>query len=618
MAGADLSDTQAGDIESFSEEELNDEAFENMMGGSFRMPESDSAAAAAAASAHQEEEDYDMDDELAHLSESEEALRQELDSFPVAADPAVTSRRLSSTIVSWTTDAMTKIIQWTSQKAKIDASKENTGNLHHRVAELTSLLEEIKREIDAAPPRAQDHDYKDEAVTGARQSETRVSSSGIDAFSDEEEAQNSVSRENTQAEDGCFEPMKDTFSLMFICNIKSLGFAYSVFFFALQVTILILICINALLDAPDGNPLKVPVGTSLDVIGAQVLALLVSLITQSDFMATFDLINVKFDDTVLSLFEGATHTKWIVSNLCRFIVGVFSIAISFIFIVQSTTVLELFFNFAAVQFVSELDNIAFQLAYKGYMVIGDLEQTTRKLIDHVQFRQRKMFSIPGTQRRIPVKWVRISIFTVHAVILYTFWSVVRNYVATGQYLDSTCLNTEVNFGDKVSNACTKDSCPFLYNDDTGPESTVVLPYGPFSGIYEVYRDRHGDLVWKERRPVYYRRNHIEFGEDHPGKFFYCTSAKAWVFTIDGVNVTKEKAYSDECNWLLRSPETEAYLLADAPTTEWSIWTNDESELADPHFELSCGECESEIDCSTIIYHILACNICLNSIVYYVI
>eukprot|EP00978_Attheya_sp_CCMP212_P041769 scaffold243918_cov59-Attheya_sp.AAC.3 len=44
----------------------------------------------------------------------------------------------------------------------------------------------------------------------------------------------------------------------------------------------------------------------------------------------------------------------------------------------STTVIELFFNFAAVQFVSELDNIAFQLACKGYMVMGDLELTNNK------------------------------------------------------------------------------------------------------------------------------------------------------------------------------------------------------------------------------------------------
>eukprot|EP00978_Attheya_sp_CCMP212_P010543 scaffold25571_cov61-Attheya_sp.AAC.2 len=430
----------------------------------------------------------------------------------------------------------------------------------------------------AVPPRAQDP--------------PPVSSSGIDAFSDEEEAQNFVSKENTQAEDEIFKQKQDTFSLMFICNIMSLGFAYSLFFFALQVAILILIGFNTLTNARDGNPLNVPVLIGFEVVYAQVLALLVSLITQSDVMATFDLINVKYDDTVMSLFEGATYTKWIISILCRFFVGVFSVAISFIFIVQSTTVLELFFSFAAVQFVSDLDSIAFQLASRGFMLIGDLEQTTRKLINQVKFRQRKEVAFLCTKIRIPVKLLRFLMFLVPWVILYGFWFGVRYNQVTGQYLQSYlqsgCLSFDVHFGDEVSNVCTKDSCPFLYNNDTDPESTVVLPYGPFSGIYEVYSDNRGSFEWEELRPIYYHQRN-----KNGGKFSYCKSEKAWVFTIGNVTT----AFSDECNWLLRSPETEVYSLGEAPTTGWSIWTKNTLAPADPHFEFSCGECKSDVDCS---------------------
>eukprot|EP00978_Attheya_sp_CCMP212_P034673 scaffold146473_cov57-Attheya_sp.AAC.1 len=576
---------------------VNDEAFENMVEGSFR-------------TAQQEEEDDDMDDELAHLAESEETLRQKLDS--VAAAPAVMSPRLSSTSLlgeeideggnegdhdSTEEDAEAITQHQQHGQGEPRSNDRPTGNRdilmsqfsEHQLAELKSLIiEEFKRETDASPPRAQDRDYKDKAVTGAHQSETPVFSSGIDAFSDEEEAQNCVSRENAQADkDEIFEPMKDTFSLMFICNIKSIGFAYSGFFFALQVSILVLIGFNTLTNAPDGNPLNVPVRIGFDVVLAQGLALFVSLIAQSDFMATFVLINVKYDNTVVSLFEEATRTKWIISNICRFFVGVFSIAISFIFIVQSITVIELFFNFAAVQFVSELDNIAFQLAYRGFVLIGDLEQTTRKLISQVQFRQTtKKLAFPCTKIRIPVKW---PFLIVHAVILYSAWFVFWSKQATGQYLQSYlksqgCQSFDVHFGTKVSNLCSKRSCPIGIH---------VLPYGPFSGIYELYRDNRGTFVFQAGRPVYYQRN-IEFGEeDHPGMFSYCKSEKAWVFTIN--NVTK--AERDECNWLLRSPETEAFLLADAPMTGWSIWTNDELVLADPHFELSCEECESDDDCN---------------------
>eukprot|EP00978_Attheya_sp_CCMP212_P022632 scaffold67778_cov35-Attheya_sp.AAC.1 len=88
--GAGIAEISTGDDEFFSEEEL--EAFENMVRGSFRMPNSASATTAA----HQEEEDDDIDDELEHLAEAEEVLRQELDSIHVVTDPALMSPRLSS------------------------------------------------------------------------------------------------------------------------------------------------------------------------------------------------------------------------------------------------------------------------------------------------------------------------------------------------------------------------------------------------------------------------------------------------------------------------------------------------------------------------------------------
>eukprot|EP00550_Attheya_septentrionalis_P006338 CAMPEP_0198280448 /NCGR_PEP_ID=MMETSP1449-20131203/520_1 /TAXON_ID=420275 /ORGANISM="Attheya septentrionalis, Strain CCMP2084" /LENGTH=288 /DNA_ID=CAMNT_0043975801 /DNA_START=313 /DNA_END=1176 /DNA_ORIENTATION=+ len=259
-----------------------------------------------------------------------------------ASKENIAARRQSETSVSTVIDTFSD-----KEETQIDASKENTDARQSGTTvstDIDAFSDEEEAQIDASRKNAR-----------ARQSEAPISAD-IVIFSDEE-AQNQlhVSR-YSRAEDVIFEPMKDTFSLMFVCNIKSFGFAYSVFFFALQVAILVLIAVNITKNAPDGNPLNVPVGTSLDVVWAQVLALFVSLITQSDFMATFDLINTKYDDTaVLSLFEGATHTKWIVSNICRFVVGVLSIFISFILIVQSTTVIELFFNFAAVQFVSELD-----------------------------------------------------------------------------------------------------------------------------------------------------------------------------------------------------------------------------------------------------------------------
>ena len=51
--------------------------------------------------------------------------------------------------------------------------------------------------------------------------------------------------------------------------------------------------------------------------------------------------------------------KWELSNSLRIIEGALIIMVSFIFIVQSATAIDLWLNFAAVQFVGTLDDTAF-------------------------------------------------------------------------------------------------------------------------------------------------------------------------------------------------------------------------------------------------------------------
>ena len=48
--------------------------------------------------------------------------------------------------------------------------------------------------------------------------------------------------------------------------------------------------------------------------------------------------------------------KWELSNL------IFAVAVSFFFIVQSTTIIDMFLNFARVAFVSKLDDTHFKVA----------------------------------------------------------------------------------------------------------------------------------------------------------------------------------------------------------------------------------------------------------------
>ena len=122
-----------------------------------------------------------------------------------------------------------------------------------------------------------------------------------------------------------------------------------------------------------------------------------------------------------------------------------------------------------------------------------------------------------------------------------------------------------------------------------------LFYSYFSGQYVL---KPGAI--ENERPVYYER-----GRDPdidptrpPGKFSYCASEEAWVFSID--TITKGSGVSeDECNWLLKSPKTSSFDLSAVGSSGWTIWTGVVTPPPVSFFLVSCDECSSEADCN---YH----------------
>ena len=159
---------------------------------------------------------------------------------------------------------------------------------------------------------------------------------------------------------------EDIYTFFFVSPFLSWGFLYATFFFALQLTILILIFIGLLRDGKRGNPLSIPLHIDNEVLVAQVLALIVTVCTAKNIIHALDIFQIKYDkDVVKSIFPHATKLWWWITDLMRFSEGALAIVVTFLFIVRSTEVLDLFLNFAAVQFVGELDGIGFIFAQKG-------------------------------------------------------------------------------------------------------------------------------------------------------------------------------------------------------------------------------------------------------------
>jgi hypothetical protein len=82
------------------------------------------------------------------------------------------------------------------------------------------------------------------------------------------------------------------------------------------------------------------------------------------------------------------------------------------------------------------------------------------------------------------------------------------------------------------------------------------------------------------------------------EFVYCKELRAWVFRHPQIKTSVNAREENECSWLLRSPTTFSYNIAEvAPSEGWQVWKG----MIDwsSGLSVSCNECAQTSDCS---YH----------------
>jgi hypothetical protein len=162
----------------------------------------------------------------------------------------------------------------------------------------------------------------------------------------------------------------------------------TVLVFLLQIFILGLILADLTSKAPTYSeivffPLEVPINIATTVAVAQCVSLIVATIKEEDiFVSLKVLIIVGHNERVSVRFPGATPTKWWLANTFCFITGLGNVIVSFYFIVGAYNILDIFESFAALEFVSYIDNKVFKLARWGY--IGRVLQRMTIKVESVQ------------------------------------------------------------------------------------------------------------------------------------------------------------------------------------------------------------------------------------------
>ena len=314
---------------------------------------------------------------------------------------------------------------------------------------------------------------------------------------------------------------EDTFSFIIYSRVCSRAFFLAILVFSFQVAVYALLAYDITDLTNEINPFKLPVNVEMPVRIAEAFAIVVAVITQDDVQQALNLMRDGYDQDPMNhssldqTFPKATKAKWILSIFLRAFEGFFGLALTFLLIMQSTTVLDLLLNFLAMEFVSQLDDVVFVLTRAGFFG-RTLSEGAKKMSDE------------DTPYKVSVSWTAsfaaATYFIILSVAFFACWWIIRTKQVSGEFL---CQQIFAQFGDEV--------VPML---------------GAFTGLFSRHTNSYG--------------NRLSYIDDRVGGALlaYCLEQKRWTLSLVTDN--------DPCTWIAASDETIDFDVLTTATSQWVV------------------------------------------------
>ena len=346
----------------------------------------------------------------------------------------------------------------------------------------------------------------------------------------------------------------DSFSFLISARPLSIPFVTGLLAFALKNAIFYLVMINLMDLLSPFNKLGIPVTVSTAVLISQVLAFGISVFTQNDLVTGLVLLYHGFSQDVTDVYGqrdgvtggGGRFGQWLFAVFCLFGDGLFGLAVTFMLIMTSSTVLDVLLNFAAVEFVAGLDEAVFSLCAMGF-----LGHTNRLEAAHVSE------STYQAVRSRSSKMVRAMGLTGTLVVVLSLWAYLFSLQVRGVYAPQTLF---VQFDDQVRPELAAHSGVYVLKTNTGA--------GP-SNRFHYDEDRVGG-----------------------GRFGYCPTNREWTFSV-GSTVDP----CDYTNVLVKSIETQTFDMTQVAGETWFVFRESVDQAIPMKDFFMAIVCQRADDCS---------------------
>jgi hypothetical protein len=246
-------------------------------------------------------------------------------------------------------------------------------------------------------------DFHSSAAAAAIAAPAEIDSGGVDSPKNatEGDAVGAVDT-NDDTKDEAFDSImlpESTHTLLFTEPIKSNAFEFSVTIAGMSILCLFLALMNN--GITNGNA-RIPANVGVAVKVAQFASIFIALLMEEEIPTGLYLLRRIPKQYFESKFPELKYYKFVWSCMLRIFMGYLFLVNVLLILMQASNVMDIFFDFIALQFLQQLDDIAFNLARMGVFSKSLMEATTNKYF-RAEFKKRTEF---GRSLR------RISIFLV--------------------------------------------------------------------------------------------------------------------------------------------------------------------------------------------------------------
>jgi len=175
-----------------------------------------------------------------------------------------------------------------------------------------------------------------------------------------------------------YELPESSYSLLMTEKILSVPFFTGIFSAFLSMFALILALKNELDNGERGNFLGLPAGVPEEVRLAQYFGIFIGVLMEDEIPTGLELIGKGVEQRMVSASKSTRHLyaeegidmkRIVLPALLRLLIGYTFLFALFLVVVQESTVLDIFFDVLALEFVESIDDVIFAISKRGELVL---------------------------------------------------------------------------------------------------------------------------------------------------------------------------------------------------------------------------------------------------------